>query len=246
MFIALLAIVAGMIYLNYKMPAIKGKLGEKSVAATLSFLPADEYTVLNDMMFKIGNRTTQIDHIVISTHGIFVIETKNYKGWIYGSSYRDYWTQNIWGNKYSLYNPIFQNQNHIKFLISKFSILHEYRDYIFPVIVFLRASRLNISGDSNCVLWRSQLNRYIKSCPYNVMTRTDCDNIASILSDENISDKNERTTHKQNVNQAIITYHNKVNSGICPRCGGQLVLRSGKCGEFWGCSNFPRCRYTHS
>ncbi len=95
----ILLLVGGLVFLKIKMPAIKGRLGEKSVAAVLSFLPKDEYIVLNDMMFGAGIHTTQIDHIVISIHGIFVIETKNYKGWIYGNSNNEYWTQNIYGNK---------------------------------------------------------------------------------------------------------------------------------------------------
>lgn len=70
------------------------------------------------MMFGADTHTTQIDHIVVSIHGIFVIETKNYKGWIYGNSNNEYWTQNIYGNKYSLYNPLLQNKNHIKSLLS--------------------------------------------------------------------------------------------------------------------------------
>jgi DNA topoisomerase-1 len=30
----------------------------------------------------------------------------------------------------------------------------------------------------------------------------------------------------------------------CPLCGGELLLRKGRFGEFIGCSNFPKCRYT--
>ena len=37
----------------------------------------------------------------------------------------------------------------------------------------------------------------------------------------------------------------KVKDGVvCPRCGGELVRRKGRYGEFLGCSNYPRCRYT--
>lgn len=35
-------------------------------------------------------------------------------------------------------------------------------------------------------------------------------------------------------------------SGSCPNCGGKLIQRQGKHGEFWGCSNFPHCRFTAS
>ncbi len=240
----ILLLVGGLVFLKIKMPAIKGRLGEKSVAAVLSFLPKDEYIVLNDMMFGAGIHTTQIDHIVVSIHGIFVIETKNYKGWIYGNSNNEYWTQNIYGNKYSLYNPLLQNKNHIKFLIKKFDGLRQRENYIYPIIVFIRASNIQVSGDNNCVLWLSQLNTYIRSCQQNIMTIDECRHIAQILESENIKDKKERAEHNANVRQAIYRKDYKVFNGICPRCGGQLILRNGRYGSFYGCSNYPKCRFT--
>lgn len=244
MFIVMVAFIVGIIYFRIKLPTIKGKMGEKGVAATLSFLPKEEYIVLNDLMFKNGSHSTQIDHLVISIYGIFVIETKNYKGWIFGNSHKDYWTQNIWGNKYSLYNPVFQNRNHIRFLINKFSELKAREAFIYPIVVFLSASKLNIIGDNDCVLWRSELNSYIRAHSNIVMTIDDCHNIATILSENNIVDKDERIAHKINVQSAIRSHEIKVSNGICPRCGGQLVFRKGKYGDFYGCSNYPRCRYT--
>lgn len=77
--IVMIAFIAGLVYLKIKLPTIKGKIGEKGVSVTLSFLPKNEYVVLNDLMFQNGSRSTQIDHLVISVYGIFVIETKNYK-----------------------------------------------------------------------------------------------------------------------------------------------------------------------
>lgn len=35
-----------------------------------------------------------------------------------------------------------------------------------------------------------------------------------------------------------------IERGICPRCGGQLVLRTGKYGSFYGCTNYPKCKFT--
>lgn len=97
MLILLAVLIVGLAYLKFNLPTIKGKIGEKSVAAALSFLPKNEYIILNDVMLNNGQHSTQIDHIVISIHGIFVIETKKYKGWILGNINKDYWTQNIWG-----------------------------------------------------------------------------------------------------------------------------------------------------
>ena len=61
----------------------KGAVGETVVATELGLLPRDKYRVLNDVTLPTPNGSSQIDHVVVSIYGIFVIETKNYKGWIY-------------------------------------------------------------------------------------------------------------------------------------------------------------------
>ncbi len=92
----------------------KGKRGEKQVSALLSLLPKKDYLVINDLLLQSGGHSTQIDHVVVSVYGIFVIETKYYQGWIYGGENSEFWTQNIYGHKYELRNPLRQNQGHIK------------------------------------------------------------------------------------------------------------------------------------
>ena len=94
---------------------LKGRLGEKLVADTLAELP-EGYRVINDLMVRTDRGTTQIDHVVISPHGIFVIETKAYDGWIYGSETDTYWTQVVHRRKKRFYNPLRQNYGHVQAL----------------------------------------------------------------------------------------------------------------------------------
>jgi DNA topoisomerase-1 len=47
---------------------------------------------------------------------------------------------------------------------------------------------------------------------------------------------------KTKINEKIASI--KTNGGVCPKCGGKLIMREGKYGNFIGCSNFPKCRYT--
>ncbi|MDU2025000.1 MAG: nuclease-related domain-containing protein, partial [Finegoldia magna] len=64
-------------------PRIKGYMGEAVVKIKLSSLDKEKYSVINNLVLENrgGNTySTQIDHLVISTYGIFSIETKNYKG----------------------------------------------------------------------------------------------------------------------------------------------------------------------
>lgn len=66
---------------------------------------SEEYTVLNDVILPTQAGTTQINHIVVSPYGVFDIETKNYKGWIFGGVKSTQWTQNIYGRKSNFMNP---------------------------------------------------------------------------------------------------------------------------------------------
>ena len=69
----------------------KGEKGEAKVHDILMQLP-EGYHVLDNVTLENGKKTTQIDHIVVSKYGVFVIETKNYRGEIYGNDNRDRWT----------------------------------------------------------------------------------------------------------------------------------------------------------
>lgn len=93
-------------------PKIKGKIGEGRVNSILGKLP-EGYIILKDLLLETDKGTTQIDHVVVCEKGIFVIETKNYDGWIYGSENQKYWTQVIYKTKNKFFNPIWQNKGHI-------------------------------------------------------------------------------------------------------------------------------------
>lgn len=77
-----------------------GKMGERRVARKLNWL-SNEYITLNDVLLPTRYGTTQIDHIVVSPYAIFVIETKNYKGWIFGHQDSEEWKQSLLGKKTS-------------------------------------------------------------------------------------------------------------------------------------------------
>ena len=121
----------------------KGAYAEDRVARRLARLP-EEYHVFNDVYIRSNNRSVQIDHIVISRYGVFVIETKNYKGWVYGSANAEHWTQNIYGHKYQLYNPTRQNSSHVGAICNLFRIT---RDKTIPLIVFAGSATVHCSTD---------------------------------------------------------------------------------------------------
>jgi hypothetical protein len=102
-----------------KIPTLKGKLGEWQVKSVLRrSLPPDEYTLLHNVTIPSREGTTQIDHVVVSRFGIFVIETKNLSGWIFGSDRDSHWTQTFRRSKPRFQNPLRQNYAHVRALES--------------------------------------------------------------------------------------------------------------------------------
>ena len=135
----------------------KGAIGERKVNKILNNL-SEEYITITDLLLKTEKGTTQIDHVVVSYKGIFVIETKNYEGWIFGSDNQKYWTQVLYKNKYKFYNPVWQNKGHIN-AIKK--ILNRYDIPIYSIIVFNDRCRLKKITSETPVIYMSNLKNYI-------------------------------------------------------------------------------------
>lgn len=97
----------------------KGWIGERGVRSGLARLDAYIYETFHDLYIPRpdGEGITQID-VVISPFGIFVIETKNYKGWIFGSEKQAQWTQQIYRRKERFQNPLHQNKLHVRALMA--------------------------------------------------------------------------------------------------------------------------------
>jgi hypothetical protein len=99
-----------------RLPVVKGMMGEGIVRRALSRLDRERYRVLHNVF--VPSRTceggmTEIDHVVVSAYGIFVIETKHYGGWIFGNPADLKWTRTGRGCKRTFLNPLKQNQGHL-------------------------------------------------------------------------------------------------------------------------------------
>lgn len=237
--ILFIVVILSIVYAIFE-AKIKGFIGEKAVAVALSGLPEEEYRILNDVMLRTGHGTTQIDHVVVSVYGIFVIETKNYKGWITGSEFGDYWTKNMYGKKYTFRNPLKQNYAHVKALEEKTELSE---DKFIPIVAFSSDSDIKVKTNKP-VVYIGQLKRVIKEYKEIKFQESELDMIVAKVQSENITEKEVRKEHVKQIKSRVSHEQSKVAAGICPRCGGQLVSRKGKNGAFIGCSNFPKCRYT--
>lgn len=229
-----------LLVLILRLPKIKGIIGELYVAAFLKILPKDKYTVINNLLFTWNGHSTQIDHIVVSIYGIFVIETKFYKGLIYGGENSEYWLQNIYGNKHQFRNPILQNQGHIRALKH---LLHEYENITFiSIIAFSSRATLHVKTEST-VIHFYQLYRTIRKNKNKVITEEQVRQIHSLLIANKTKIRIAKRQHIASVKRNTIRQRNAVSNGYCPRCGGKLILRKGRYGKFYGCSNYPKCKY---
>ena len=219
----------------------KGRRGEKQVAALLSLLPKDKYKVINDLLIQRGGYSTQIDHVVVSVYGVFVIETKYYRGWIYGGENSEFWTKNVYGHKYELRNPLWQNEGHIK-TITKLLDDPELVP-IYNIVAFSSQAKLKVDRSLPVMYWR-QVVPHIRRYREQVMSESYAEEIYNTLLAANVEDKGARKQHVQNVKLNKQRRDDAVASGRCPRCGGKLVLREGRYGRLYGCSNYPKCNYT--
>ena len=84
-----------------------------SRVALTNFAPPD-YHLMNHVTLQMSDGTTQVDHILVSRFGVFVIETKDYKGWIFANANQANWTQVLFKWKFKFQNPIFQNLRHVR------------------------------------------------------------------------------------------------------------------------------------
>ena len=235
--------VFAIVLLAFKLPTIKGNLGEYFVHRSLLRLP-DEYHVLDNVILPNAGSTTQIDHIVISPYGIFVIETKNYKGWVYGGEYSEYWTQNIYGQKYDLYNPFKQNDGHVRALQRLLPELP--KDVFIPIVCFTDRTQLFVKAKNHLLVQRSYLQDTIRDFSEPRLTEElRWAVIQKINACTLVGDEAERL-HKQNVKTSLYYKEASEHTATCPRCGGKLVLRKGRFGSFYGCSRYPECTYTQN
>jgi restriction system protein len=218
----------------------RGRRGERKTRATIRRrLDGSTYRSLHDLTLPTPDGTTQIDHVIVSQFGVFVIETKYLAGWIFGDETSRKWTQVVFGKRFRLQNPLRQNYKHLKAVQI---LLDLDTRCLHSVVVFVGSAKFKTVMPPN-VLRRRQLIRYIKA-------KTEI-----LLSGEQI-DNSIRTLEKHRTTRATRRMHYRSlkknrRTPSCPRCGSAMVLRTARSGrnsggQFWGCTSFPRCRATKS
>jgi len=224
---------------------IKGFTGELKTTFVQKLFLDEEYRIFNNVLIPTESRSTQIDHIIVSKYGVFVIETKDKTGWIFGDPKEAQWTQVIFNDRYRFQNPIRQNYLHTKSLAEFLRIDHK---VIHSLIIFWGDCEFKTPMPEYVFkgnVFNTKYTNYIKSKNKTILSENEVDRICSILKEvkdsKNIFD---------NISHAI-TVNKHIQNTKCPRCGGNLVERIARKGnnigqKFLGCEKYPKCRYIKS
>lgn len=219
----------------FRTPTGRGIWGELQVKLVLGKNKQDQKYVINNLMIVNEGKSSQIDHLVINRTGIFVIETKNYSGRIYGQEDQREWTQVLqYGKvKNKFYNPIMQNRTHI-YALSK--VIGRNNCFI-SIIVFPKARLMtNSTTDVGSI---GSIRRRYRQQAKEIFSVEELNSIYSKLLELK---KNPQVSAREHV-QEIQQMKASIDNNICPRCGKPLVLRKGQYGEFYGCTGYPQCKF---
>lgn len=188
-----------------------GKRGEKLTERKLNLINLfgrKGKTLKNLYIPKENGETSEIDLVYITQKGIFVIESKNYSGWIFGDVNFHYWTSCLPnGTKNQFYNPLKQNRTHIKWLSSYMSNFSSIEIPMYSVIVFSERCELKkVPCDSkdaiickrDSLYWR--IRKLWDSLP-DIFPERDIETTYNIL--KRLTDVSEalKQTHIENINR---------------------------------------------
>lgn len=241
----------------------KGTHGEYRIYKALKTYEDSGAKFLFNVYVPSNEKFTEIDVIMISHHGIFVFESKNYSGWIFGGINQKTWVQTFpnhrgGSDKYKFYNPVMQNLTHVNFL-------QDYLDKDIPlksVIVFANSCTFKVVNNM------ADLDKNTRIVKLHTLPSTMDELYLSSevrLSDAEINDLYEQLFTLTQISENTKSEHTKYVEAVknepprntygvqmfCPLCGHKIVMRTAKHGanagqNFYGCSNYPNCKYTRN
>jgi hypothetical protein len=248
--------------LYLKTPSGKGFWGGTIVNFSAHLmLDGSVYHLIKNVTLPTEGGTTQIDHIIVSKFGVFVIETKNFAGWIFGSAHQKMWMQKFPRGSRQFQNPLHQNYKHARTLGE---LLGLESDVIHSLIVFVGDSVFKTAMPENVTQSGGYL-RFIRSKTSPILSAEQVAKIVAQIQSGRLklSLKTNRL-HKEHVKRIVAgktaavgpaangsTSAQRSEGDKCPKCGAGLLLRVVKTGAkagsaFIGCSAFPSCRFTRN
>lgn len=237
----------------------RGQAGEISIYKMLEKLEGRTALLPNCYLPKQAGGTTEVDLILLHESGIYVIESKNYSGWIFGCDNQKYWTQSLPSRykhteKHGFYNPIWQNNTHIRCLRR---LLDDDRIPCYSYVVFGNDCELKNVRLTNSVCHVTQRRYLLRDIAENAQRAGRClsdeqiDTIYATLVQFTGATDEQKEKHIEEIRAKQCPVVQPDGTWTCPLCGGVLVKRVVRRGsrvgsEFWGCSNYPKCRFIYN
>lgn len=218
-----------------------GDLGEYKINIQLDQLPKNCRSISDLMLPNAKSKSgySQIDHIILSPHAIFVIETKNYAGTIYGDFERQKWSVN---GKFPMMNPFHQNYGHIKAIHTLFLYVDILR--FVSMVSFTRRCTFKVNEElrkiqsNELIVYDTELSEFIarKINVLKLMTDTPVfteDQISemyNLLTKENVLDQQIRSKHVESIKSSVQPQENpqKVANAVCHTCGNGVSEKVSK------------------
>lgn len=176
----------------------KGVLGERTVHKILrrAGKGLGKYERFRDIMIPSKNQTAQIDNGLITPYGIFVVETKNYSGEVYGGQDEPTWVHSFPGGRKdkTFLNPIMQNKTHINALKA---LLKKYPGVpIYNLVAFSDNCVVN-PPDLTDVVYFSSLNAAIqyRASGTPILSDAQIKDIKRTIDKSNMGGKRDREEH---------------------------------------------------
>jgi hypothetical protein len=224
----------------------KGLIGEWRVRRLLrQHLDRKVYQLFSNLLLPVDDGgTTQIDCVLVSLYGIFVIEVKNMQGCISGGATERFWTQQIGSFRRGFQNPVHQNYKHLKTL-QKLTGIRE--ACLISLIVFADKAVLADKLPEN-VIQSSELVLLIKSQRKRLLTVAQTEAAVKKIHAGRL--KNSLSNRRRHVwHVRTLAAHKAERPKFCPLCNSPMILRQARRGSnagrtFWGCARFPDCRGT--
>jgi len=201
---------------------------------------APHYHHFRKIILPTSRGSSEIDHLIVSPFGLFVIENKKRSGWIFGDENNRYWTAVHFRRKYQFQNPLHQNFGHVKALEE---VLGINASKIHAAVVFRGRFRFKTPVPNNvflrsCASWVGGKREVL-------LEDAEVDRVLYVL------EHSRKTGFFAAVNHAASVRKKYRSTTICPKCGADLITRIAKKGPmpgslFLGCSNYPSCKYVRN
>ena len=202
-----LPLLAGLLALLFIMrrSQLKGWVGEMAIRLACRTLDNTIYHCIHNVTLPTANGgTTQIDHLIVSRFGIFVVETKNYRGAIYASQYDRNWTQVLGRCKHQFQNPLRQNYGHTMELTNTLGLP---REAMKPIVIFIGSARIKTQNKLPDNVLTHGLLTYVKSHQEPVLAEDDVARALRIIREKRLPPGYK--THRTHVRNVRISHSRK-------------------------------------